>query len=189
MPLGGKAAGGEWGLTRRERQVLLLLVDGATSAQIAHAMGIKEDTVNQHLNAARGKLGAQNRIELAALALRKEVVQLQEHTRVLVWEVSWTEPDEVGEAFLRYQPREAVRRYPEFRDWLDRSYSEFLPDWRNQFAPVIEAIEKSRHSDYPVGFKGEVEMPQPAGRVSFEGSVEPLSESHFLLLLDSPLPT
>ncbi|MFM9077667.1 MAG: response regulator transcription factor [Solirubrobacterales bacterium] len=188
MPLGGRAAEEEWGLTRRERQALLLLADGATSAQIAHAMGLKSDTVDQYVNSARRKLGAQNRIELVSYAVRKGILEIDGTTRLVVWEVVWAGPDEVEELILRYQPRDMVRRYPEFRDRTDRAYSDLIPDWRTQLAPSIEALIRSRGSDDPVRFEGEVDAPQPAGRIRFDGSVEPLGESRFLLQLDSSLP-
>lgn len=53
-------------LTRRERQVLNLLTDGKTNAQIAGRLFISEGTVKSHLRHIMEKLGAANRTEAVA---------------------------------------------------------------------------------------------------------------------------
>ena len=64
-PAGG---GVEWpGLTARERELLGLLVTGATYSQIAQALGISEKTVSTHVSNMLRKTGTANRLELSRL--------------------------------------------------------------------------------------------------------------------------
>jgi two-component system response regulator DesR len=64
-----------WGepdpLTDRERQVLQLAADGATSGNIAAQLGLSEGTVRNYLSEAISKLGAANRVEAARIAREK----------------------------------------------------------------------------------------------------------------------
>ena len=57
------------GLTLRERQVLSLLVSGATNRMIARALFISERTASVHVSNILAKLGAANRTEAARLAV------------------------------------------------------------------------------------------------------------------------
>jgi DNA-binding CsgD family transcriptional regulator len=63
-------AGDLHGLSRRELQVLGLLVTGASNERIADGLGIKARTVEVHLDHVRAKLGAPSRTTAAARALR-----------------------------------------------------------------------------------------------------------------------
>jgi DNA-binding CsgD family transcriptional regulator len=54
------------GLTRRERDVLELLVAGHSDAQIATALHISPKTANTHVCAIMAKLGVHNRTQVAA---------------------------------------------------------------------------------------------------------------------------
>jgi two-component system response regulator DesR len=58
-------------LTDRERQVLRLAGEGATSARIAAELHLSEGTVRNYLSEAIGKVGAENRVEAARLARQK----------------------------------------------------------------------------------------------------------------------
>jgi DNA-binding CsgD family transcriptional regulator len=51
-------------LTRREREILDLLLQGMTNRQIAHAIGIGEETVKKHLYHVYRKLGLHSRSQL-----------------------------------------------------------------------------------------------------------------------------
>jgi two-component system, NarL family, response regulator DesR len=55
-------------LTDRERQVLRLAGDGASTADVAEALHLSEGTVRNYLSEAMSKLGARNRIEAARTA-------------------------------------------------------------------------------------------------------------------------
>ena len=61
-------------LTDRERDVLALLVEGATNDQIAEALFITEKTVKTHLSGIFRKLGVTNRTQAATKALRERLV-------------------------------------------------------------------------------------------------------------------
>ncbi len=82
--LGGKIAlraaalqaGSDWpgarlGLTPREADVLAHLVKGLDNRAIGHALYISEDTVKSHLKAIFRKLGARDRAQAVAIALRE----------------------------------------------------------------------------------------------------------------------
>lgn len=58
-------------LTRREREVLTVTLDGASIAEIAARLVVSEGTVRNHISTAIQKLGAQNRMEAARLAEQK----------------------------------------------------------------------------------------------------------------------
>ena len=57
-------------LTRRERQVLSLLIEGQSNKEIARKLGLKEITVAFHLKGLFRKLGASNRTEVVVAAVR-----------------------------------------------------------------------------------------------------------------------
>jgi NarL family two-component system response regulator LiaR len=61
-------------LTARERQVLALLVDGLSNQQIAEQLAISISTARFHVSAILSKLGAANRAEAAALAVRHRLL-------------------------------------------------------------------------------------------------------------------
>jgi DNA-binding NarL/FixJ family response regulator len=72
IPRGPRPASraGPGGLTPREVEVLDLVVQGATNAQIAHALVISPKTVDHHVSAVLGKLGVASRREAGAAAAR-----------------------------------------------------------------------------------------------------------------------
>ncbi len=72
IPVGQRAATREHplGLTRREREVLALVCAGHTNAEIAGKLFISAKTVDHHVSAVLGKLGAPTRQAAAAQAAR-----------------------------------------------------------------------------------------------------------------------
>ena len=64
----------DYGLTPREREVLLLLVEGATNKEIADRLHVSEGTVKHHLTSIFTKTGATNRLELGLLAVQRQLV-------------------------------------------------------------------------------------------------------------------
>ncbi|MFD6528756.1 response regulator [Streptomyces sp. NPDC060184] len=60
-------------LTPREQEVVVLLADGLTNAEIASALSISTGTVKTHLSNVQGKLAARNRVEIAAWAWRNRL--------------------------------------------------------------------------------------------------------------------
>lgn len=63
------------GLTPREREVLALLADGLTQAQIASALVIAPKTVGTHIERILDKLGVHSRAEAVSAAYRLSLVR------------------------------------------------------------------------------------------------------------------
>lgn len=63
------------GLTAREREVLLLIAEGATNKEIAAKLVVSENTARNHVSHILGKLGYSRRSEAAAYAARKGLTQ------------------------------------------------------------------------------------------------------------------
>ena len=61
-------------LSRRELEVVQLLVAGASNKQIAGAIHVSENTVKSHLSRIFCKLGVQSRAEAVAVALTRRLV-------------------------------------------------------------------------------------------------------------------
>jgi DNA-binding NarL/FixJ family response regulator len=61
-------------LTRRERDVLRLLSEGNSNAQIGAALSISPQTVRTHVQKAMEKLGASTRVQAVAMALRESLI-------------------------------------------------------------------------------------------------------------------
>ena len=66
----------EFGLTRREREILALIVQGDTNKGIAERLTVTEDTVKHHLTNIFDKTGASNRLELALFAVHHRLVPI-----------------------------------------------------------------------------------------------------------------
>ena len=62
-------------LTPRQRDILHSLVRGLTNRDIALELGISTDVVKQHVMALLDKIGAANRTEAVAIALRKNLLK------------------------------------------------------------------------------------------------------------------
>ncbi|MEH7501241.1 response regulator transcription factor [Neobacillus drentensis] len=57
-------------LTRREKEILLLVSKGLTNRQIAENLFIAENTVKNHMKNLLEKLGLENRVQLASYAVK-----------------------------------------------------------------------------------------------------------------------
>lgn len=62
-------------LTERQREILAAMARGRSNKEIADELGIQTDSVGQHVMAIRAKLGAANRTEAVAIALRKQLLK------------------------------------------------------------------------------------------------------------------
>lgn len=62
-------------LTPRQRDILGSMVRGLTNHDMARQLGIRQDGVNDHVRAILAKLGAANRTEAVAIALRKHLLK------------------------------------------------------------------------------------------------------------------
>lgn len=65
--MGQAHTGGEDGLTRREREVVIRVAAGHPNKRVAADLGIAIGTVKQHLHKAYAKLGVSNRVQLSHL--------------------------------------------------------------------------------------------------------------------------
>ena len=81
MQLGGSDPHGSvpgrpsaYGLTPREREVLVLVIAGRTNQQIADELFITRSTAGVHVSNILSKLGVATRGEAASLAVREELV-------------------------------------------------------------------------------------------------------------------
>jgi two-component system nitrate/nitrite response regulator NarL len=63
-----------YALTRREVEVLSLIVDGCSNREIATKFGLSEETVKRHLSNIFDKVGVSTRLELALFALANHLV-------------------------------------------------------------------------------------------------------------------
>lgn len=63
------------GLTPREHEVLTLLADGSSNAEIAQQLSISPKTVARHRENIMGKLNLHTRTELVKYAIRKGIIQ------------------------------------------------------------------------------------------------------------------
>lgn len=61
-------------LTERQREILEHTVNGLSADEISAKLNISSFTVNEHLDAVKRKLGAANRTEAVAIALRKQLI-------------------------------------------------------------------------------------------------------------------
>ena len=63
-------------LTPRQRDILESLTRGRTNKDIASELGIRLDGVERHVNDILAKIGAANRTEAVAIALRKQLLKI-----------------------------------------------------------------------------------------------------------------
>lgn len=63
-------------LTPRQREILASMVRGLTDRDIARQLGIRQDGVNDHVSTILQKVGAANRTEAVAIALRKHLLKI-----------------------------------------------------------------------------------------------------------------
>ena len=66
-----------FGLTRRELEIVATIVAGLTNKDIAQKFTISEDTVKHHLTNIFDKLGVSTRLELALFAINHSLVDVQ----------------------------------------------------------------------------------------------------------------
>jgi DNA-binding NarL/FixJ family response regulator len=75
------AGGDDFGLTEREQQVLALLAEGLSPAQIADELVISSSTVGTHVEHIYSKLGARTRAHAVGIAYRHGLLAVPSGTR------------------------------------------------------------------------------------------------------------
>ena len=63
-------------LSKRQQEILDLLVKGHTNGEIAVELSLQEDSIKKVVNAIFEKIGARNRAEAVAIALRKHLLKI-----------------------------------------------------------------------------------------------------------------
>ena len=63
-------------LTPRQKEILAAMTRGFTDRDIARQLGIRQDGVNDHVSTILRKIGAANRTEAVAIALRKHLLKI-----------------------------------------------------------------------------------------------------------------
>ena len=61
-------------LTRRERDIVLAILDGCANRAIAQRLGVSERTIRNQLTQIYAKTGVSSRLELALAALQRDLV-------------------------------------------------------------------------------------------------------------------
>jgi DNA-binding NarL/FixJ family response regulator len=62
-------------LTAREREILQLLADGMSNADVARRLVISQETVKSHVRHILAKLEADTRTQAVAIALRESIIE------------------------------------------------------------------------------------------------------------------
>ena len=75
LAVDAKLAGANTALSRRELEVLELLAEGKTNKAIGQVLTISEETVKTHLKRLYEKLGAADRAQAVAIALRQQLIE------------------------------------------------------------------------------------------------------------------
>ncbi len=73
-PRAATPAAGDERLSRREMEVLRLLVEGRTTAEIAAALTVSPFTARNHISSIQRKLGARNRVETVLQAAARGLI-------------------------------------------------------------------------------------------------------------------
>jgi len=60
-----------WHFSPRERQIVALLANGCSNQEIANRLGLRLQTVKNHLSRVYRKIGVPNRVQLAVLMLQQ----------------------------------------------------------------------------------------------------------------------
>ena len=63
-------------LTERQKQILAAMINGHTDADIANILKLSSNSVRDHVTAIFTKLGAANRAEAVAIALKKHLLKI-----------------------------------------------------------------------------------------------------------------
>lgn len=71
---------GPYGMTEREVQVVMMLVNGYTDAEIARMMGLRPNTIKFHCTAIYQAMGVRGRTEAAVRWVREQEFKSEKET-------------------------------------------------------------------------------------------------------------
>ena len=74
--LGARQRGRNPDLSPREQEVLVLVARGGSNQQIADALNLSRDTVRNHVSAVLSKLGVNSKLQAAAVAVQRGLIDL-----------------------------------------------------------------------------------------------------------------
>ncbi|CAB4939593.1 unannotated protein [freshwater metagenome] len=133
----------------RERTILWLLMDGATGAQIAYALGISEQTVQKHVANVKRKLGAVTRSRAVVLALRDGVLEpsvIEDH--IAIHEIIRGADGGIADTVLRYISGDLVQSSPQLSVNVGRPHRAWSPGFLESdiFACMVQvdAVQEAR---------------------------------------------
>jgi DNA-binding CsgD family transcriptional regulator len=95
----GRPGGQAIWLTLRERQVLALLVEGASNKAMARRLSLRPNTIRTHVQHVMDKLGVHSRLEAVTEAMRQGLANPQDSLSTVRWaevvrppfsDASWT---------------------------------------------------------------------------------------------------
>jgi len=70
----GNGRNGKYGLRPRECEIIATIMEGFTNKDIAQKFALSEQTVKHHLTRIFAKVGVENRLELALLAMNQRII-------------------------------------------------------------------------------------------------------------------
>lgn len=179
-------------LSRRECQILTLLCDGATTAQVAFAFGLAPATVEKQILSARRKLRVGNRVELVAYALRHGVAPISGVSRPAVVEVFGDEVGEMEGLVFRYVSSDGNREIPVTnRSALNRPAADWAgPSWKEDLEPLLKALKEACEDGERIPFENaKTALVETGDMYEWSGSVASVKRDRFLVIVDTPLPT
>ena len=68
-------------LSHREIQILSYIANGHTNKEVAHILGISEQTIKNHVSAILRKLNANDRAHAVAMAIKNQWVTVTENEK------------------------------------------------------------------------------------------------------------
>lgn len=71
-------------LTQREIQILSYIANGNTNKEVAHILGISDQTIKNHVSAILRKLNANDRAHAVAMAIQNRWISIHDATRQLM---------------------------------------------------------------------------------------------------------
>jgi len=164
------------GLSAREVEILERVATGATNRQIAHELGISENTVKAHLRNIYGKLGVESRTEAMLIAIQNGIISVEQPSGV-------SAEGAPAQETVADTPAEQARRA--LRGWAPHAMQHVSvllavivvavaiawpfgrtepPDDGNRLVDAPAALPSELRSEAGARWKPRAQMPTPRGR-------------------------